>query len=389
MSHPILPSAGHIRYDHVDPDLGFSYLSPEPDPLRVKLGPLEIGDGLPAMVIAEIGQNHNGDMDLAKRLIEMAARAGADAVKFQKRDIRSDLNGEAYVRPYVNPNSFGATYGEHREFLELDAAQHEELRDYAVEHGLMYFCTACDAQSVEEMERLGNPVYKVASRDLTNVPLLQVLAETGKPVILSTGMAGLDETREAIDALGDGPSAVLLMQCISQYPAELERVNLRAMKTLRNEFGLLVGLSDHTAGVIASVAASVLGACMVEKHVTLSRAMKGTDHAASLEEEGLYRVAKYIRETAVALGTGDKEIDPASATARDKLARSLTTRRALSAGTVLSEADLVVKSPGTGIAWRDRGRVIGRTLTVDVPADHLVTYEHVGLEAQPAQTHEV
>ena len=356
-------------------DRAFHFLNPGSDQLRVSLAGHEVGDGCPTFLIAEIGQNHNGDMALAKRLIEMAARSGADAVKFQKRDIRYDLNEDAYARPYENPNSFGATYGEHREFLELNEEQHKELREYALAHEVVYFCTACDEPSVEMMERVGNPIYKVASRDLTNIPLLRVIAETGKPVILSTGMAGLNETREAIEALGDGPEAVLLMQCISQYPAELERVNLRAMKTLRDEFGLLVGLSDHTAGVITAVSASVMGACMVEKHVTLSRAMKGTDQAASLEEEGLRRMVKYVRECATAMGDGRKVFDPAAESAKKKLARSLTSKRDIPAGTMLTEEMLVMKSPGTGIAWRDRAKVVGKKATRNIPANQMLLEE--------------
>jgi sialic acid synthase SpsE/spore coat polysaccharide biosynthesis protein SpsF (cytidylyltransferase family) len=344
----------------------FHYLNPGPGQIRASLAGHEVGDGCPTFVIAEIGQNHNGEMKIAKQLIEMAAACGADAVKFQKRDIAYDLTEEAHKRPYVNSNSFGATYGEHREYLELDAEQHLELREYALAHALLYFCTACDPPSVEVMEEIGNPVYKIASRDLTNIPLLRVIAETGKPVILSTGMAGVTEIREAVSALGDGPEAVLLMQCVSQYPAELERVNLRAMKTMRDEFGLLIGLSDHTPGIISSVAASIMGACMVEKHVTLSRAMKGSDHAGSLEENGLRMLVKYMREAALAMGDGRKEFDSVASAAQEKLERSLTSSTHIPAGTVLKEDMLTLRSPGNGIRWRDRVKILGRRARHDI-----------------------
>jgi sialic acid synthase SpsE/spore coat polysaccharide biosynthesis protein SpsF (cytidylyltransferase family) len=347
----------------------------QPGQLRARLAGHEVGDGCMCFVIAEIGQNHNGQVNLAKRLIDMAVQDGCQAVKFQKRDIGWELTKEAYDRAYDNPNSFGETYGKHREFLELDEKQHLELRDYASSQGIVYMCTPCDPPSVEIMERIGNPVYKIASRDITNIPLLECVGRTGKPVILSTGMAGLDETREAIEALGDGPSDIVLLQCVSQYPAEVEHVNLRAMQTLREEFGLLVGLSDHTSGIITSVAASVLGACLIEKHVTLARAMPGTDHAGALEEEGLRRLVQYVRLCARAMGDGTKEIDPVVEQAKAKLSRSLTSSCEIAAGTVLSEEMLTLKSPGTGLLWRERGRIIGKKATRDIPADVTLSEE--------------
>ena len=339
--------------------------------LRVTLAGYEVGDGCPTFIVAEIGQNHNGEMSIARRLIEMAARCGADAVKFQKRDIRWELTDEAYHRPYDGPNSFGATYGEHREFLELDEDQHRDLREYALAHGLVYMCTACDDPSVDVMERVGNPIYKVASRDITNIPLLWRIARTRKPVILSTGMAGLREIQEALEALGQLPPAIILLQAISQYPADLERVNLRAMQTMRREFKLLTGLSDHTAGIISSIAAGVMGACVIEKHITLARAMKGTDHAGSLEEEGLRRLVRYIRDAEMAMGDGRKEYDPASEPARRKLARSLATRVAIPAGAVLTEEMLALRSPGTGLSWRERDRILGRIAVRDLAANQM------------------
>lgn len=351
----------------------YHYLNPGAGELRVRLAGHEVGDGCPAFVVAEIGQNHNGDMNIAKKLIEMAALCGADAVKFQKRDIDYDLTEEAFDRPYENPNSFGPTYGEHRAFLELNEAQHKELREYAMAHDLIYFCTACDPPSVEMMERVGNPVYKVASRDLTNIPLLRVIAETGKPVILSTGMATMAEIEDALEALADRPDSVSLLQCVSQYPAELEQVNLRAMKTLRDRFERLVGLSDHTTGIISPVAATVMGGFMVEKHITLSRAMRGSDHAGSLEENGLRQMVKYIREAAVAMGDGTKDFNPVAQAAKDKLSRSLTSGRAIPSGTVLTEDMLVLKSPGTGLLWRERGRIVGKTARHDIDADQTLS----------------
>ncbi len=334
-----------------------------------KIAGREVGPGRPCFVVAEIGQNHNGQVGMAKKLIDMAANAGCDAVKFQKREIKWELTAEAYHQPYDNPNSFGSTYGQHREYLELNEDQHKELREYALARGLIYFCTACDPPSVDLLERVGNPVYKIASRDITNIPLLRCVADTGKPVVLSTGMADMNDIREAIEALGGDTDSILITHCVSQYPTEIENVNLRAMETIRQEFGCQVGLSDHTTGIITCVAAAVMGAPFIEKHVTLSRAMPGTDHAAALEEEGLRRMIRYIRLCEQAMGNGEKAFLPVVETAKRKLARSLTSADAIPAGTVVSESMLVLKSPGTGLAWKDRDRIIGKTARSDIPAD--------------------
>lgn len=340
-----------------------------------KIAGREVGPGLPCFIVAEIGQNHNGQLGMAKRLIDLAADCGCDAVKFQKRDIRWELTEEAYNRPYENPNSFGETYGKHREFLELDENQHAELRDYAIARGMVYFCTACDPPSVELMQRVGNPVFKVASRDITNIPLLRKIAETGKPAIISTGMAGLEEIREAIDAIGGNRSNLLITHCVSQYPTEIKHVNLRAMQTIEREFGCLVGLSDHTTGIITCVAAVAMGAPFIEKHITLSRAMPGTDHAAALEEEGLRRMVRYIRTVELAMGDGEKAFLPVVKSAKTKLARSLTSAVALPKGTVLAESHLIMKSPGNGILWNEREQVVGKKTRVDIPADSTLRVE--------------
>ncbi len=350
-------------------------ISKGPQQIRVKIAGHEIGDGCPCFIVAEIGQNHNGQIGMAKRLIDMAASCGCDAVKFQKRDIKCELTAEAYHRPYDNPNSFGATYGEHREFLELNEEQHKELREYAIAKQIMFFCTACDCPSVEVMEQVGNPIYKIASRDITNILLLLAVAQTGKPVIVSTGMADMRDIHEAIEALGGGPAAIVLTQCISQYPAEVENINLRALRTLREEFGCLVGLSDHTPGIITAIAASVMGACLVEKHITLSRAMQGTDHAAALEEPGLRKLVEYIRLCARAMGDGRKEYNPVVDEARKKLGRSLTSRVAIPAGTTLTEDMLILKSPGTHLPWRDRDRIVGKKAARDIPVDTTLSEE--------------
>ena len=328
-----------------------------------------VGANQPTYIIAEIGQNHNGSIDLAKKLIDMSKRCGVSSVKFQKRDIPSELTKEAFDRIYDNRNSFGRTYGEHREFLELSEQEHKELKEYCDLIGMTYFCTPCDVPSVELLERIGCPFYKVASRDLTNIPLLEKLGTIGKPVIISTGMASIDDIDVAIETLGLPKNKILITQCTSQYPCDIGNVNLKAMGTLREKYGVNVGLSDHTSGVIISAAASAIGATLIEKHVSLDRTMKGTDQPGSLEESGLNKLVDYIRATELAMGDGLKMVNPATQLAKEKLARSLTSKCDIKKGEILTEEMLCLKSPGTGIKWVDKGILLGKKALSDIEAD--------------------
>jgi sialic acid synthase len=223
------------------------------------------------------------------------------------------------------------------------------------------------------MERIGCPFYKVASRDLTNIPLLERLGKTGKPIIISTGMADFDDIDEGLKALQLGKEQVVIMQCTSEYPCKLENVNLRAMETLRKRYGHLVGLSDHTSGVIVSAAAAVMGAVMVEKHITLDRTMKGTDQPGSLEEAGLKKLVEYTRATEIARGDGEKLVNPATKAAKEKLARSVTSKVFIAKGSVLTEDMLTLKSPGTGLKWVERHVLLGKTAQHDIEPDVTLT----------------
>ncbi len=228
-----------------------------------------IGDGCPCFIVAEVGQNHNGSMSIARELIDNIAFFHADAVKLCKRDIASELTKAAYDKPYAGPQSFAETYGKHREFLELSREQYAELKNYTEAKGTIFFATACDIKSVDDLEYIGVGLYKVASRDLTNLPLLDYMARTQKPIILSCGMDSLREVGEAVDTIRHYHNKIILLQCTSSYPTDHRDVNMRVMNTLRREFDLLVGMSDHTIGFTVAVVASAMGAAVVEKHVTL------------------------------------------------------------------------------------------------------------------------
>lgn len=328
-----------------------------------------VGDGRPALLVAEIGQNHNGRLDLARELIAGAAAAGAGAVKFCKRDLASELTGEAARRPYTGRNSFAATYGEHRRALELSRQEHAELRRHALDRGIPYFATACDVQSVDDLLAIGVPCFKVASRDLTNLPLIEHMARTELPIILSCGMDGLDEIGPALDTVRMHHEQVVLLQCTSAYPTADEDVNLRAMATLRREFDVLVGLSDHTPGIVVPLAAAALGAVLIEKHITLDRWLPGTDHACSLELPELRRMVEGVRRVEAALGDGVKRVPASAARAKAKLRRSVVSRCRIPQGARLTEEMLCLKTAGDGLTWADRQRLLGKTALRDIPAD--------------------
>ena len=268
-------------------------------------------------VIAEIGQNHQGDLELAKELIRTAKLCGADAVKSQKRDIHSLLTPEEYSRPYDSPHAFGQTYGEHREALEFSAEQWGELFDYARGIQIDLFASAWDLPSADLLNELGCPTFKVASASLTHLALLRRYASFGRPIILSTGMSSLEEIDAAFEVLRG--TEHYLLQCTSAYPAAFDSVNLRAMQSLGARYGCTVGLSGHHRGIAIDSAAVALGARLIERHFTLDRTWKGSDHAASLEPMGLSKLVRDLRAVEAALGSPAKAIQPCELPARAKL----------------------------------------------------------------------
>jgi len=330
-----------------------------------------IGDNYPCFIVAEIGQNHNGDMEIAKKLIDMAAMSQVDAVKFVKRDLSSELTKEAYNKPYPCPQSFGENYGKHREFLELNFTQHEQLADYAKSKGLIYFASICDIKSLEEMEPLNVPLYKVASRDITNIPLIEKMAELNKPLILSTGLATIKDIDDAVKAIRNYHNKFAILNCTSEYPAEYNHVHLNRMKALKERYNCVIGYSGHTIGIMMPVAAVALGASIVEKHITLARYMKGTDHSSSLEFQGLFRLTRDIRNLELALGEENlrNELDDYLIPTRNKLMRSLVSKNFIKKGVKIMEEMICLKSPGDGILWRDRHQIIGKYAKLDIEED--------------------
>lgn len=349
-------------------------------------GPVTVGGDSPAVyVVAEIGQNHQGDLRLVNDLCKVAHEAGADAVKFQKRHIPSDLTKEAREAPYHGEHSFGATYGEHREALELSTRQWAFARRRAQGFNgwpQVMFATACDVESVAELEEeFDNPIYKVASRDLDNLPLIEAIARTGKPVILSTGMHSVLAIDDALPVIEKYHSRIVIMHCVSLYPCPPECADIGRIHYLQHRYKYPVGISDHTTGLVVPLAAVAMGACVVEKHITLSRAMKGRDHAASLEPDGLRRLVRDCRviRSAQALGRGTEAAEGIKEN-RERLGRSIVLARDVPENHPITEADLTLKSPGTGLRWSDRRLLIGRYTRTALAADTLLTQDHLSDE---------
>jgi len=336
----------------------------------------EIGDSRPCFVIAEIGHNHQGSLEKARELFQEAKLAGADAVKLQKRNNRSLYTAAAYDKPYDNENSFGPTYGAHREFLEFGLTEYRELQAYAKELGLVFFATAFDIESADFLAGLDVPAYKIASGDLRSVPLMQHVARIGRPMVISTGGARLEDVERAYDAIMPINEQLAILQCTAGYPAAFEELDLRVIATYRARFpGAVVGFSSHDNGIAMPIAAYMLGARIVEKHFTLNRAMKGTDHAFSLEPVGLRKMVRDLERTYKAMGDGVKKVYESERAPILKMGKSLVVARDLPSGHVLGAGDIVMKSPGGGIPPYELENVLGRTTLKPLHRDDFLTFE--------------
>jgi sialic acid synthase SpsE len=328
-------------------------------------------------VIAEAGANHNRDLAIARELVEVAAEAGADAIKFQTYSGTSLYSSKAPGFEYLAPVS-DKTPSELLEEIALPREWQVELRDHAAARGIAFFSSPFDEDAVAELDALDVPAMKIASFEIVDPALIAAAAHTGRPLLISTGMATLGEIEDALrDATAAGAKEIGLMQCTSVYPAPPERANLRAMATMRAAFGVPVGLSDHTTGIAVPIAAAALGAAFVEKHFTLDRTLEGPDHPFALEPSELKAMVAGIREAQVALGDGHKR-GPSPEESKEMYGlarRSLIVVGDHPAGTVLSEEMLTRKRPGFGVAPRDLDKVVGRTLRVAVEHDDVLTWE--------------
>jgi N,N'-diacetyllegionaminate synthase len=344
----------------------------------VRIGPLELPRDGEIVVIAEAGVNHDGDPDLAHRLVDVAADAGADAVKFQTFDPERLVSPAADAAPYQRAR--GSTADQHSLLasLTLPASVWTELQDHATERGTQFLSTPFDLGSAELLVGMGVPALKVSSGELTNTPFLRELAQLGVPLLVSTGMGTAAEVADAVDACAPAPGTVLF-HCVSAYPAPLDQCNLRAVPQMQSTHGLPVGWSDHTIGVASALGAVALGASVLEKHVTIDRTRPGPDHEASLEPDALAAYVADCRALARALGDGTKRRVPAEEENAHLVRRSWHAARTLDAGTVLTAADLVLLRPEGGVAPSQV--LVGRILATGV--EHGSPVRHTDLMAGP------
>jgi N-acetylneuraminate synthase len=276
--------------------------------MQVDIGGRLVGDGQPCYVIGEVGINHNGCVDTACSLIEVASNAGAEAVKFQKRSVDDVYSEEELARP--RESIYGTTNGDLKRGLELGAEDYRQIGEYAAYHSLQWFASCWDCGSVDFMEQFNPPAYKIASASVTDLELIGYTASTGKPILLSTGMSRLDQIDAAVDLITSRGNPLVVLHCVSTYPSENQHLNLRCIPMLRQRYAVPIGYSGHEHGIATSVAAVAMGACIVERHITLDRAMWGSDQAASLEPAGFTRLVRDIRAVEAAMGSGQKSVLP-------------------------------------------------------------------------------
>jgi N-acetylneuraminate synthase len=336
-----------------------------------------VGPGHPCFIIAEAGVNHNGDMAMARRLIEEAARAGADAVKFQTFTAERLVSPDAPKADYqLQTTDREETQYQMLRRLELSEAMHHDLITCCQQQGVLFLSTPFDALSADFLARQGMAAFKISSGEVTNLPFLEHLARLGKPLIMSTGMATLAEVDTAIRTVRQaGNEQLVVLHCVSNYPTDPADVNLRAMQTMATAFGVATGFSDHTLGIEVPLAAVALGACVIEKHFTLDKTLPGPDHRASLEPDELVAMIRSIRNVEAALGHGRKEPAASEASTAAAARKSLVAATDIAAGTVLTSEVIAVKRPGTGLPPAMLPYVLGRTARHPIAAGQLLALE--------------
>jgi sialic acid synthase SpsE len=337
------------------------------DVMEIRIGDRPVGDGHGAFIIAEAGINHNGSMETARKLIDVAADAGADAVKFQMRNY-----GELFRAGVVEDMSqedIGFQYIMHLiKDYEFAAEQYEELARYTASRGLLFLCTPWDKRSVDTLEDIGVPAYKIASADLPNLDLLEYVTARKKPLLVSTGMSTMAEIEATVEFLRGAGAEFALLHCNSSYPTAFKDVNLKLIQTLRTRFQCLVGYSGHELGIAVTEAAVVVGASIVERHFTLDRTMRGPDHAMSLEPTGLKKLVRDIRHIEESMGTGVRVMSRGEYMNRKVLGKSVVSTRAITAGEPITAEMLTVKSPAYGLSPQRMRALVGSVARRDIAA---------------------
>ena len=331
-----------------------------------------------SFVIAEIGHNHKGSVEIAKKLFLSAKKCGASAVKLQKRSNKNLFTESFFNQPYDHKNSYGATYGEHREFLEFSAEQYKELILYAKEIDIIFLCTPFDEQSLDFLEKLQMPAYKIASADLINTPLQKKIAETNKPTFLSTGGGSFSDVRRAYQNIIKINKKLIILHCTAAYPVAIEDMNLNVITELIKQYpDITIGLSDHENGIDAASIAYMLGARVFEKHFTLDRSWKGTDHAFSLEPQGLEKLIRNLKRIPLILGSSEKKLLPVEEAPLKKMYKSIVSAGNFKKGHILNYNNLAFKSPGGGLKPYEYELLINKKLKKDLNKDDLINKDDI------------
>jgi N-acetylneuraminate synthase/sialic acid synthase len=329
----------------------------------LKVGKTHISDESAPFVIAEIGHNHQGSLEKALQLIRAAAASGATAVKLQKRNNKRLFTAEAYNEPYNSGNAFGSTYGSHRDFLEFGLDQYQQCINEAKKLDVTFFATAFDFDSADFLNDIGMPIFKIASGDLRTLPLLKYIAKFNKPMIISTGGANFENIDLAVKTIRKFHNEVAILQCTASYPADYDQLNLNVIKKLREIYPEnVIGYSGHENGIAIPVVAYTLGARIIEKHFTLNRTLKGTDHAFSLEPQGMNKMVRDLNRASLALGDGVKKVYETEFAPLRKMGKMIIAGQNLSVGHVITESDLEFRSPADGLSPDLYEEIIGQVV---------------------------
>lgn len=338
----------------------------------------KIGDNHPAYIIAEIGINHNGSIDIAKKLIDKASIIGIDAVKFQKRTVDEMYRKDFLKMPYIKDNSFGDTYGEHKQFLEFTDEQLFELKEYTEGRNLDFIVSGFDFSGFDFINnKLDVLFHKIASPLVTHIPLLIHIAKYGKPMVLSTGMHDFDEIKYAVNEIKKYNRKLIVLQCTTSYPTSDKDVNLSVIKRYREEFNMLAGYSSHDRGVVIPASSVTFGSCFIEKHFTLDRTMKGPDHIASVEPRGLELILGYTRSIEAAIGSNEKELNKVEYSAKEKYGYSCVAKKTILKEEIITADKIAFKQPGFGLKPSQLALILNKISNKVIEFDKEITEDDI------------
>jgi len=341
---------------------------------EIKIGDKTIGDGHPILIIAEVGINHNGSLNIAKKLVDVAVETGVDVIKFQKRNLDKLYQKKLIENPNLDSQGLGILMDVLKK-IELSKEEYKELVSYCEERRILFLCTPWDKTSVDFLEELNVKAYKVGSPDMTNLPLLEYVASKKKPIIISTGMSHFEEIKLTVDFLKKLGAEFVLLHCNSTYPAGFKDLNLNFINTLKKEFQVPVGYSGHERGLVMSAVAAGLGANVIERHITLDRTMIGPDHAASVDPQGLARLIKYIKTVEMALGDGKKHFTRGEGLQREILSKSIIAIKSIKNGEIITKEMVGAKGPGRGLSPQLIPILIGKKAKRDIEEDEFFIEE--------------